>query len=78
MVAVWLVYIGIVQASTNIQIRLNVMTESIVGYMQPGRPMAMMRFKTYGYIAMSQGLYFSQDMKLSISLSPYPFEFQHN
>lgn len=64
MAIVWFVPIGIVQASTNIQIGLNVMTEFVVGYMQPGKPMAMMLFKTYGYITMSQGLYFSQDMKL--------------
>lgn len=32
--------------------------------MQPGRPVAMMLFKTYGYITMAQGLYFTQDLKL--------------
>ncbi|OXV06048.1 hypothetical protein Egran_06184 [Elaphomyces granulatus] len=31
----------------------------IIGYMQPGRPMAIMLFKSYGYITLSQGLYFS-------------------
>jgi OPT family small oligopeptide transporter len=65
--AVWFVPIGLVQATTNIQIGLNVITEFIIGYMQPGRPMAMMLFKTYGYITMSQGLYFCQDMKLGMS-----------
>lgn len=30
--------------------------------------MAMMLFKTFGYITMSQGLYFCQDMKLGMSL----------
>ncbi|KAL4900777.1 hypothetical protein BDW74DRAFT_188029 [Aspergillus multicolor] len=62
--AVWFLPIGIIQASTNIQIGLNVITEFVIGYMQPGRPMAMMLFKTYGYISMSQGLYFTQDLKL--------------
>ncbi|QKX63788.1 uncharacterized protein TRUGW13939_10959 [Talaromyces rugulosus] len=62
--AVWFIPIGIVQATTNIQIGLNVFTEFMVGYMQPGRPMAMMLFKTYGYIGMLQGLFFCQDMKL--------------
>lgn len=61
---VWFVPIGIVQATTNIQIGLNVITEFIVGYMQPGRPMSMMLFKTYGYISMYQGLFFLQDMKM--------------
>ncbi|PYH43902.1 small oligopeptide transporter, OPT family [Aspergillus saccharolyticus JOP 1030-1] len=61
---IWYVPIGIIQASTNIAIGLNVLTEFIVGYIQPGKPMAMMLFKTYGYMSMYQGLYFNQDMKL--------------
>ena len=32
--------------------------------MQPGRPLAMMMFKTYGYITMAQALTFVQDLKL--------------
>ncbi|PYI18067.1 small oligopeptide transporter [Aspergillus japonicus CBS 114.51] len=61
---IWYVPIGIIQASTNIALGLNVLTEFIVGYIQPGKPMAMMLFKTYGYMSMYQGLYFNQDMKL--------------
>ena len=61
---VWTLPIGMIQATTNIQLGLNVITEFIVGYIQPGKPMAMMLFKTYGYISMSQALYFCQDMKL--------------
>jgi OPT family small oligopeptide transporter len=61
---VWTIPIGIVQAITNIQLGLNVLTEFIVGYMLPGRPLAMMMFKNYGYLCMSQALYFVQDMKL--------------
>ncbi|KEY68656.1 hypothetical protein S7711_00534 [Stachybotrys chartarum IBT 7711] len=61
---IWLIPIGIVQAITNIQLGLNVLTEFIIGYMVPGRPMAMMMFKNYGYICMSQALYFAQDLKL--------------
>lgn len=61
---VWTLPIGMIQATTNIQLGLNVVTEFIVGYIQPGKPMAMMLFKTYGYISMSQALYFCQDMKL--------------
>jgi OPT family small oligopeptide transporter len=53
-----------VQAIANIQIGLNVFTEFIIGYMLPGRPLAMMSFKTYGYIAMFQGIVYSQDLKL--------------
>jgi OPT family small oligopeptide transporter len=56
--------IGIIQAITNIQIGLNVITEFIFGYLQPGRPLALMMFKTYGYITMSQALSFVGDLKL--------------
>ena len=61
---VWILPIGIVQAVTNIQLGLNVITEFLVGYMIPGHPLAMMMFKNYGYIAMGQALYFAQDLKL--------------
>jgi OPT family small oligopeptide transporter len=61
---IWTVPVGIVQAITNIQLGLNVLTEYIVGYMLPGRPLAMMMFKNYGYLCMSQALYFIQDLKL--------------
>jgi OPT family small oligopeptide transporter len=44
--------IGIIQAITNTQIGLNVLTEFVFGYIQPGKPLALMIFKTYGYIAM--------------------------
>ncbi|KAF4626165.1 hypothetical protein G7Y89_g11996 [Cudoniella acicularis] len=57
--------IGIVKATTNVSIGLNVISEFFIGYMQPGRPLAMMMFKMYGYITASQGLYFSQDIKLA-------------
>ena len=61
---VWTVPVGIIQAITNIQLGLNVLTEYIVGYMLPGRPLAMMIFKNYGYVCLSQALYFAQDLKL--------------
>ncbi|KAF4969778.1 hypothetical protein FSARC_3055 [Fusarium sarcochroum] len=55
--------IGIIQAVTNTQIGLNVLTEFIYGYLQPGRPLALMIFKTYGYITMAQALRFVSDLK---------------
>ena len=61
---VFFVPIGMIQAITNIQLGLNVVNEFIVGYMIPGKPIAMMLFKTYGYITMFQGLAFVQDLKL--------------
>ncbi|KAL9070772.1 MAG: hypothetical protein Q9157_005697 [Trypethelium eluteriae] len=62
--AAWFIPIGMVQAITNIQIGLNVFTEFLIGYMLPGRPIAMMCFKTFGYITMYQGLIYTQDLKL--------------
>ncbi|KAJ7271601.1 OPT oligopeptide transporter [Mycena rebaudengoi] len=51
-------------AITNQQIGLNVITELIIGYALPGRPVAMMMFKTWGYITMLQALTFTSDFKL--------------
>lgn len=56
--------IGIIQATTNQQPGLNVITEYIIGYLYPGRPVANMCFKVYGYISMNQALFFLQDFKL--------------
>ena len=44
---VYIIPIGMIQAITNQQIGLNVITELIIGYALPGRPVAMMLFKTY-------------------------------
>ncbi|KAF7093075.1 hypothetical protein CFC21_095508 [Triticum aestivum] len=43
---------------------LNIITEYIIGYLYPGRPVANMCFKVYGYISMHQALMFLQDFKL--------------
>lgn len=56
--------IGMVQAITNQQTGLNVITEMIVGYMIPGRPVAMMLFKSYGYMVSYNGLNYISDMKV--------------
>ncbi|KAI0776983.1 small oligopeptide transporter [Trametes elegans] len=61
---VYTVPIGMIQAITNQQVGLNVITELIVGYALPGRPVAMMMFKTWGYITMYQALQFTSDFKL--------------
>lgn len=56
--------IGVITATTNQQPGLNVITEMIIGYMYPGRPLANVAFKTYGYISMTQALAFLADFKL--------------
>src|SRR5579859_1022347 len=64
MAMVFFVPCGIIQAISNIQIGLNVITEFVAAYALPGKPIANMTFKVYGYMAMYQGLYFTQDLKL--------------
>ncbi|XP_047342749.1 oligopeptide transporter 1-like [Impatiens glandulifera] len=56
--------IGIITATTNQQPGLNVITELVIGFMYPGRPLANVTFKTYGYISMTQAIYFLSDFKL--------------
>lgn len=53
---VYVIPIGMIQAITNQQVGLNVITELVIGYALPGRPIAMMMFKTWGYITMAQGM----------------------
>ncbi|KAG0691921.1 OPT oligopeptide transporter [Suillus ampliporus] len=60
----YIIPIGMIQAITNQQVGLNVITELVVGYAIPGRPLAMMLFKTWGYITMAQALQFASDFKL--------------
>ncbi|VAH22444.1 unnamed protein product [Triticum turgidum subsp. durum] len=43
---------------------LNIITEYIMGYLYPGRPVANMCFKVYGHVAPRQALAFLQDFKL--------------
>ncbi|KAK0593670.1 hypothetical protein LWI29_036988 [Acer saccharum] len=56
--------IGIITATTNQQPGLNVITEYVIGYIYPERPVANMCFKVYGYISMAQALTFLADFKL--------------
>lgn len=53
--------IGIILAITNQELGLNIITEFLIGYMVPGKPVSMMLFKTYGYISMYQALSFVSD-----------------
>ncbi|CAG8483621.1 21933_t:CDS:10 [Gigaspora margarita] len=56
--------IGIINAISNWQIGVNVITEFVCGFMLPGRPIANVYFKSYGYTSLSQCLLFVQDLKL--------------
>jgi OPT family small oligopeptide transporter len=70
----YVIPIGMIQAITNQQVGLNVITELIIGYALPGRPVAMMMFKTWGYITMAQALTFTSDFKLGhyMKIAPRP------
>jgi OPT family oligopeptide transporter len=54
----------LIEATTNQQVGLNVITELIIGYALPDRPIAMMLFKTWGYNTMSQAVEFTTNFKL--------------
>ncbi|KAG9084317.1 hypothetical protein FRC06_004129 [Ceratobasidium sp. 370] len=71
---VYIIPIGMIQAITNQQVGLNVITELIIGYALPGHPIAMMMFKTWGYITMAQALQFTSDFKLGhyMKIPPRP------
>ncbi|KVH96697.1 Oligopeptide transporter OPT superfamily [Cynara cardunculus var. scolymus] len=56
--------VGVIVATTNQGVGLNVITELIIGYMYPGRPLANVVFKTYGDNSMRQAIQFLGDFKL--------------
>ncbi|GJJ72157.1 hypothetical protein EMPS_04514 [Entomortierella parvispora] len=61
---IFLLPVGVVQAVTNQQPGLNVVTEYLIGYLLPGHAIANVTFKTYGYIVNVQALSFVGDLKL--------------
>ena len=71
---VYTIPIGVIAAISNQGVGLNVITELIISYLLPGRPIAMMLFKTWGYITMSQALSFVIDFKLGhyMKIPPRP------
>ncbi|KAJ6602371.1 OPT oligopeptide transporter [Mycena sp. CBHHK59/15] len=61
----YVIPIGMIQAITNQQVGLNVITELIIGYALPGRPIAMMMFKTcFVFTSYVIALTFTSDFKL--------------
>ncbi|PRP85852.1 hypothetical protein PROFUN_06126 [Planoprotostelium fungivorum] len=62
--AIFFVPTGIVQAVSNQSIGLNIITEFVAGLMMPGKPIAVVTFKTYSYMAQYQGLLLVSDLKL--------------
>nr|CAG8578416.1 4645_t:CDS:10 [Entrophospora candida] len=64
--------IGVIQAISNSQVGLNVISEMICGYIFPGRPIANVYFKSYSYMAMYQCLSFVSDLKLGLYMKIPP------
>ncbi|CAG8438337.1 4786_t:CDS:2 [Ambispora gerdemannii] len=62
--AIMVLPVGIIQAISNTQIGLNILTELVCGYILPGRPIANVVFKTYGYMTTAQCLVMVRDLKL--------------
>ncbi|KAI1314462.1 hypothetical protein EDD11_002164 [Mortierella claussenii] len=60
---VFVLPVGIVQAVTNQQASLNIVTEYVIGYLLPGHAIANVTFKTYGFIVNVQALSFVADLK---------------
>ncbi|KAK6906070.1 OPT family small oligopeptide transporter [Kwoniella mangroviensis CBS 8507] len=71
---IFLVPVGIVAAVSNTQIGLNVLTEFVAGVLMPGKPIGNVTFKCYGYMAMSQALALTSDLKLGWYTSIPPRE----
>ncbi|CAL9106809.1 unnamed protein product [Musa textilis] len=56
--------ISIITATTNQTPGLNIITEYMMGLLQPGKPIANVCFKVYGYMSMAQAVSFLADFKL--------------
>jgi len=54
---------GIIQAITNQQFFLSVLSEVFIGYVLPGRPVATMHFKTVASDTVEQAVAYSSDLK---------------
>ncbi|KAJ4962535.1 hypothetical protein NE237_022474 [Protea cynaroides] len=56
--------ISIITATTNQTPGLNIITEYLMGLIYPGKPVANVCFKVYGYMSMAQAVSFLNDFKL--------------
>ncbi|KAJ1664997.1 hypothetical protein IW140_003610 [Coemansia sp. RSA 1813] len=56
--------VGLVEAVSNFQYALGVVTELVAGFLWPGQPTYNASFKMFGYITMKQALMLARDQKL--------------
>ncbi|KAK4050273.1 hypothetical protein OIV83_003594 [Microbotryomycetes sp. JL201] len=66
MAGLFLIPVGVIAAITNTTLGLNVITEFVAGYLFPGRPIANIVFKVYGYMTLVQSIDLTSDMKLGL------------
>ncbi|EFX05091.1 oligopeptide transporter [Grosmannia clavigera kw1407] len=68
---------GILEGTTNQRIFLNIITELVAGYAWPGKPIANMMVKCFGYNSVKHGMDFAQDLKLGqyMKIPPRPLFF---
>ncbi|KAF8340507.1 OPT oligopeptide transporter protein-domain-containing protein [Cantharellus anzutake] len=69
---IFLVPVGIIFAVSGTTIGLNVITEFVAGFLIPGKPIANVVFKCYGYTAMQQAMSLTADLKLSVYMKVPP------
>ena len=62
---VYTIPFSMITATTGQLPGLNVITEVVIGYALPGRPIALMLFKTWGYLTMVQAVIFMNDLKVA-------------
>ncbi|KAH9949750.1 small oligopeptide transporter [Amylocystis lapponica] len=65
---------GMIQAVTNQQVGLNVITELVIGYMLPGKPVAMMMYLVIHALSPPEAMTFTADFKLGhyMKIPPRP------
>ncbi|CAG8565496.1 11912_t:CDS:2 [Ambispora leptoticha] len=63
MAIIGIIPVGVIQAMTNQQIGLNIISEVIAGYIFPGQQLANLTFKVYSYWGMAQCLTLLQQFK---------------
>jgi OPT family oligopeptide transporter len=70
--AIFVLPFGIIQAITNQQFFLSVLSEVFIGYTLPGRPVASMLFKTLAADNVEQAVAFSGDLKFGYYMKVPP------
>lgn len=64
MSAIFVIPCGMVYAVTNTEVTMNVLAELIGGYLLPGKPIAVMLFKSYGFVSAAQAIGYAADLKI--------------